>query len=922
MPKSYSYLILGLLLILFLPQSWATHNRAGEISVEQVGDCTSSLTVKATIVTYTKASSVRADRDSLTICWGDGNCDRVGRLNGPGNPPQGELLENDTKVNIYIAFHTFPARGTYAISMTDPNRNGGILNVNFPNSEQIKFHIQTTYTIPNPQFQGCNNTPILLQPPIDIGCVGETFTHNPNAYDADGDSLSYEFIVPKQEVGLDVANYQFPNMINPSPNNNLTIDAVTGDIVWDAPQKAGEYNLAMIIIEHRQGIPIDTVIRDMQILVVECENKPPTVEVPFEEICVIAGETISFDVIAGAPEFETAQKVKLTALGGPFEVPTSPASLVPPVGGFLDDPVIKRFTWVTNCDHISNQYYSVVFRAVDDFLGDSTGLATLKTVRIKVVGPPPEDVQASPGKGFVRISWEKPYFCEEASNEYFRGFTVWKRVGSNNFPIDTCTTGLEGKGYEQLTTIPIMDMEDGRYVYVDENVEQGRTYCYRILANFAKTTPGGRYTYNPVESLPSEEACVQLSRDLPIITKVNVLTTDAQNGLMEVCWTKPQPEDLDTTLNGGPYRFEILRAGGQVSDPSLFQPIGVEFESEYFANFRDTCFIDEQLNTQGESYSYIVQFYVNGDDLIGSTNPASSVFLNAGSTDRAVNLSWQAEVPWDNYEFTVYRKNAQGGFDSLATVNTPSYRDVGLVNGEEYCYRVLAKGTYGIDNIISPLLNFSQEQCAVPQDDIPPCAPILDVTNICDSNVGCSDENSLFNTLSWEVCPEDDDVAAYAIYYSPVEDGELTRVDFVSNPNISSIQHKPESGLAGCYAITALDALGNESELSNIICVDNCPNYSLPNAFTPNGDGQNDLFVPYPYCFIESVDFKVFNRWGQLVYETTNPDLNWDGTNLNGSMLPEGVYYYKCKIFEQRVSGTVEREDILSGFIQLVIGGG
>ncbi len=920
MPKSYSYLILGLLLILFLPQSWATHNRAGEISIEQVGDCTNSLTVKATIVTYTKASSVRADRDSLTICWGDGTCDRVGRLNGPGNPPQGELLENDTKKNIYIAYHTFPARGTYAISMTDPNRNGGILNVNFPNSEQIKFHIQTTFTIPNPQFQGCNNTPVLLQPPIDIGCVGETFTHNPNAYDADGDSLSYEFIVPLQEVGLDVANYQFPNMINPSPNNNLTIDPVTGDIVWDAPQKAGEYNLAMIIIEHRQGIPIDTVIRDMQILVVECENKPPTVEVPFEEICVIAGDTISFDVIAGAPEFETAQQVKLTALGGPFEVPTSRATLVPATSGFEDDPVIKRFTWVTDCDHISNQYYSVVFRAVDDFLGDSTGLATLKTVRIKVVGPPPEDVRASPGKGFVTVSWEKPYSCEGASNEYFRGFTVWKRVGSNNFPVDTCTTGLEGRGYEQLTTIPIMDMEDGRYVYVDENVEQGRTYCYRIVANFAKTTPGGLYTYNPVESLPSQEACVQLSRDLPIITKVNVLTTNAQNGLMEVCWTKPQPQDLDTILNGGPYRFEVLRATGQVNDPSLFQPIGIEFENEYFANFADTCFIDESLNTQGESYSYIIQFYVNGDDLIGATNPASSVFLNTGSTDRAVNLSWQAEVPWDNYEYTVYRKNDQGGFDSIATVNSNSYRDVGLVNGEEYCYRVLARGTYGIEGIISPLLNFSQENCAVPQDDIPPCAPVLDVTNICDSNVGCSDESSLFNTLSWEVCPEDDDVAAYAIYYSPVEDGELTRVDFISNPNVFSIQHQPESGLAGCYAITALDALGNESELSNIICVDNCPNYSLPNAFTPNGDGQNDLFVPYPYCFIESVDFKVFNRWGQLVYETTDPDLNWDGTNLNGSMLPEGVYYYKCKIFEQRVSGTVEREDILSGFIQLVIG--
>lgn len=905
-------------MILFLPFSWATHNRAGEISIEQVGDCTSSLTVMATIVTYTKASSVRADRDSLTICWGDGTCDVVARANGPGNPPQGEILENDTKRNFYYAFHTFPARGTYRISMNDPNRNGGILNVNFPNSEQIRFHIQTTYTIPNPQFQGCNDTPVLLQPPIDIGCVGERFTHNPNAYDSDGDSLSYKFIVPLQEVDLEVANYQFPNMINPSPNNNLTIDEVTGDIVWDAPQKAGEYNLAMIIVEHRQGIPIDTVIRDMQILVVECENKPPTVEVPFEEICVVAGDTISFEVVAGAPEFETAQQVRLTALGGPFEVETSPASFIPQTDGFVDDPVVKRFTWVTACEHISNQYYSVVFRAVDDFLGDSTGLATLRTVRIKVVGPPPEDVQASPGKGFVTVSWEKPYFCEGAANEYFRGFTVWKRIGSNNFPIDSCETGLDGRGYEQLTPIPIMDMQDGRYVYIDENVEQGRTYCYRILANFAKTTPGGLYTYNPVESLPSDEACVQLSRDLPIITKVNVLTTDPQNGLMEVCWTKPSPDDLDTTLNGGPYRFEVLRALGLTSDESQFQPIGVTIESEYFATALDTCFIDQDLNTSEFGYSYLIRFYVNGDDLIGQTNPASSVYLSAGSTDRAVNLIWQAEVPWDNFNYVVYRKNDQGSFDSIATVNTPAYKDMGLTNGEEYCYRVLAKGTYGIEGIISPLLNFSQEQCAVPQDDIPPCPPILEVSNICSENIGCTDETVLFNTLQWETCPEDDDVAAYAIYFAPTEDAELERIDFISNPTLSSIQHQPETGLAGCYAITALDQLGNESELSNIVCVDNCPNYNLPNAFTPNGDGQNDLYVPYPYCFIEEVDFKVFNRWGQLVYETRNPDLNWDGTNLNGNELPEGVYYYKCKIFEQRVTGTEEREGLLSGFIQLV----
>ena len=91
------------LLLLFgfgMTQVWATHNRAGDISISQVGDCVESLTIQATIITYTKASSIPADRDTLTICWGDGNCERIARVNGFGSPPQGELLENDTKKNI------------------------------------------------------------------------------------------------------------------------------------------------------------------------------------------------------------------------------------------------------------------------------------------------------------------------------------------------------------------------------------------------------------------------------------------------------------------------------------------------------------------------------------------------------------------------------------------------------------------------------------------------------------------------------------------------------------------------------------------------------------------------------------------------------------------------------------------------------
>jgi gliding motility-associated-like protein len=932
MPRLSPIIILAVTcLIFFLPdQLHATHNRAGEITIEQVGDCVNSLTVMATIITYSKASSVSADRDSLEICWGDGRCEYVYRTNGPivGGFRKGERLENDVKKNIYIAFHTFPARGTFSITMTDPNRNGGILNVNFPNSEMIRFHLKTTYTFPNPQFQGCNNTPVLLQPPIDIGCVGQPFIHNPNAFDSEGDSLSYEFIVPLQDVGLEVPNYQFPNNINPGPDNQLTIDEVTGDIVWDSPQRRGEYNLAMIIIEWRDGVVLDTMVRDIQILIEECENLPPEIETPADEFCVIAGDTLSFDVIATAPLEETDQLVELTALGGPFEVERSPAMLTPiDQDTFGPDPNIRRFTWIPDCDQISDQYYSVVFKAVDNYLGDTTGLATLKTVRIKVMGPPPENVIAAAGEDEIKVRWDKPYFCESAESDYFQYFTVWRREGSNNFPLDTCESGLAGRGYENMTPFGTLEMEDGSYVYNDLDVDKGKTYCYRIVAVFALTTPGGQYTYNPVEGLPTMEACVQLNQDLPIILRASVANTDTENGAIDVCWARPDPDNLDTISNPGPYRYEILRAEGITIDPADFEPIGVDFTTENFYDPLDTCYTDIGLNTTDQPYSYLVNFYTgfSQTEPIGATNPASSVYLNTSGTDQAIRLVWDEEVPWDNFAFVVFRQNDQGGFDSLATVNQLTYTDAGLVNGEEYCYRILALGTYGIESLPDTLFNFSQINCGVPRDDVPPCPPVLAVDDICDERIDCSDESLLQNTLEWSnsnvECPQTEDVAGYRIYYAENEGADFQLVGQTNDATATVFQHRPDMGIAGCYAVSAIDGNGNESDLSNFICVDNCPLYELPNTFTPNGDGQNDVFRPYPYCFIENVAFEVYNRWGQLVYETTDPDLNWDGTNLSNDPLPAGTYHYICRVFEQRVDGVQERPEVLRGFIELVRSG-
>ncbi len=923
-------LFVSLLIILFAAPARATHNRAGEIVIEQIGDCTSN-TVRCMITTYTKTSSVAADRDTLSLCWGDGVCEQVPRANGPhlgpGTAPNGEPLPNDVKYNIYVAIHTYNGTGSYTVSVTDPNRNGGILNVNAPGSENVQFHIQTSFTLFNGQFQGCNSTPKLLQPPLDYACVGEVFIHNPNAYDPDGDSLSYQLIVPMQAVNTPAPNYVYPQNIPGNGNCCLSLNEVTGTLRWDSPQVPGEYNVAMIIISWRNGVAIDTTVRDMQILVFKCDqNHAPQIEA-IEDVCVVAGDVVEFQVKATDPD--VGDKIKLSALGAPFLLEVSPADnyenwrpIGNPSADYETQPVIKTFRWQTACEHISDLPYTVVFKAEDDFflqnVPGSTGLATLKAVRIKVVGPPPLDVQAEPSSEQIEVSWERPYKCEDTEDDYFFGFSVWRREGSNPFPLDNCTPGLDGKGYALIANT--MGGDGGRYAYTDTKVERGRTYCYRILARYARRTSAGQ-PYNFVESLPSNEICVQLSRDVPLLTNVSILETETANGHIEVRWIKPEAEDLDTLLNPGPYRYELQRATGMGG--ADFSTVA-DFSSPVFWQLNQHEFFDQapELNTLQNAYTYKINFFVNNESLpIGDSPAASSVFLQIEPTDNQNNLSWRFEVPWENYEYTIFRYNG-ADWDSIAVTTDTFYFDKGLVNGREYCYYVRAEGSYGILGVPSPLINLSQEACAVPIDNVPPCPPRLTVRNICDENINCQDEEEIYNRLLWvnpmNLCEETDDVVSYKVYYAATEGEKIILIADIGYSQDTTFMHKPERGIAGCYAVTALDTFFNESVFSNVICVDNCPNYALPNAFTPNGDGHNDLFTPYPFCFIERIEMNIFNRWGELVFQTSDPNINWNGENKRGQTLPAGTYYYTCQVFEQRVSGITPAPEILKGYIDLI----
>jgi gliding motility-associated-like protein len=85
----------------------------------------------------------------------------------------------------------------------------------------------------------------------------------------------------------------------------------------------------------------------------------------------------------------------------------------------------------------------------------------------------------------------------------------------------------------------------------------------------------------------------------------------------------------------------------------------------------------------------------------------------------------------------------------------------------------------------------------------------------------------------------------------------------------------------------------------------------IPNAFTPNGDGLNDVFKVYAEG-VKEMKLMIFNQWGKMIFETTNPANGWDGKH-NGKIQPSGVYLYVCKL----VSITGE-EVIKKGNVNLV----
>ncbi|TAE49959.1 MAG: hypothetical protein EAZ89_13165, partial [Bacteroidetes bacterium] len=824
---------------------YATHNLAGQITAVQ-NDPSNPNSYEITVTTYTDPAPAGVDRCSADIeIWTLGVnpirlalIEDVPRANGGplanppsdcsiNNPRAGVEVKGTVKKNLYITTFIFPGAGEYDIFYYDIARHGSVVNINNP--EEQAFFVGTRLFI-TPPIIGSNNTPRLLNEPLDDACAGKLWTHNPGGFDPDGDSLSYSLVPsyhydPAQSNFPIIANgYRWPDDASFGVSS-FTMDSITGLVTWNVPLEVGIYNFGYKVEEWRNGQLLGYVIRDMAVWVKDCPNNPPVIET-IQDTCVRAGDTLKFNFKAWDPDLSDSLYLELNNAGiginGPFSTPNPPVingRVVDSIPGnsfnFTGLPVSTKnngiapvdtikgtLTWITDCDNIRSQPYQVDFYASDNknySLPNSvtTTLTANKAVVIRVIPPAPEALTATKGSRTITLSW-LPTPC----GDRVQGYNIYRILDSSSWMQDSICCDM--KPIDAGFTLVAYQSGWTNTTFVDSlrnlSGALGEKICYVITAMYDVPQLRG---FPILESCATNVACVEINNEPIYLTNDSVSVTSAATGQIFLSWSQPAIDSFFPK----PYIYRIFRANN-----NTYPAIRIADR-----NYSDTTYFDLNLDTEIRGYNYRVEVYDALGLLVNTsedTHIGSSIYLVAqGGGNNFIDLEWKEYVPWANSSYEVYRSEAGGAFVLIATVtgtggNVHTYRDPGLNPSVEYCYFIRSVGSHNQPDIKDPLINDSQVSCDFARDDEPPCPPEVSAEG------SCTDAQHRV-TLRKSLLGCDADADSLVIMFTEQAGGpfivvaRLSYSDFGQDTTLLIDVAEAGVAAAGCYTVTVSDTLGN-----------------------------------------------------------------------------------------------------------------
>ncbi len=252
-----------------------------------------------------------------------------------------------------------------------------------------------------------------------------------------------------------------------------------------------------------------------------------------------------------------------------------------------------------------------------------------------------------------------------------------------------------------------------------------------------------------------------------------------------------------------------------------------------------------------------------------STDAPAPIFnTTAVVAEPGVNLHWQV-VPGFNADEYFVNRLQNGTSTEIGRTTDLQFFDPDYLTENETCYEV------GFRDVCGNMSSLGDPVC-----------PIRLLAELTDDNT----INLTWTTFGgWR-----DGVARYTLEKYDLDGQLLEAIDMGLELAYSDeSQDLAHQGYVYLVKASSVEPALPQA-LSNKVAIIKDPNIFYPTGFTPNGDNLNDLFNVYGQ-YIVGFEMNIFNRWGELLFTTTNIEQGWDGT-FKGNPMPEGTYTFVADI--------------------------
>lgn len=854
--------LLSFILLFTALCGYSRHITGGEMRYELISSTPSTRTFRITLVLFRDENCTgNCAAMPATVRIGIFNNDNNEPYNGAGTLPTLDANLNRTEVLPIInaprcivgAPNLNYTAGYYAIVVTLNNNSSGytatyqtccrIENINNITIDPTTNGAGATYStvIPGSDF---NNVPILDNCPkfekgISILCFYKEFTLDFSATDEDGDQLVYSFI-----SAYDGGSAQNAGNITPSlppypsldyssgfsglrPLGNNAILNAQTGIITGIAPEAGRYVVSVAVKAFRNNLLITTHRKDFIITVAECDFASANLNASYINC---DNYTIDFTNITPSPLNETF----LWNFGDP-------------ASGILN---------ISNIENPTHIYSGAGTYNVTYIVNPGTGCSDTVNALVKVYpGFFPEISSNNPAcKG-------KPVQLRDLTRTNFGVVNNWHwDFGLINATNDTSSiqnpqfvfqdTGTFSASLIVGTNLGCLDTVYRTIKIVDKPTIKATNDTLMCSSDFlqlnATSNIPGNFTWTP---------------------NYNINNTAIPNPIIN---------PLVNTI----YYLKFIDSIGCIALDTVKVNV-VDFVSLNIGNDTTICLTDT------------IKFKVISDGLLYHWTP-ENVILNP-------RIKEALAIPTANQTTFYVQSNVGSCFarDSIK-VKTVPYPIANAGNDTSICFGTNAtlRASGGVFYSWSPV-KFLSDSTSPNPTVVNPSAGIIDFVVTVRDIRGCpkpvKDIVRLnINKIIADAGPRDTAVAMNQPLYLQATGSTnylwTPVTQWLSNPFISNPISTPQDNIK--YVVRVSNSIGCfDTDTINVRYYKVDPDFFIPNAFTPNNDGLNDVIKPIAIG-MKSIDkFIVFNRWGQLMFSTTRTGKGWDG-KFNGITQPSGTYVY------------------------------